>query len=231
MRLYNASFRRLIGGAVVFGLLPMILIFILLLPAFFFLFYFNIAAISFTKLGLSPQGAMLLFVFSLVGSVINIPVSKQRIVVEEKPEMFFSFLFYYPPRVRQQVIAVNVGGAIIPMVFSLYLLGKVPIFPALISTAIVTLATHSMARVVPGVGISLPAFIPPLVAVGSALLLASESAAPVAYIAGSLGTLIGADLLNLKKIKNIGAQVVSIGGAGVYDGIFLVGVIAAFLAV
>jgi len=88
-----------------------------------------------------------------------------------------------------------------------------------------------MARVVPGVGISLPAFIPPLVAAGSALLLASEFAAPIAYIAGSLGTLIGADLLNLEKIKNIGAQVVSIGGAGVYDGIFLVGVIAAFLAI
>jgi uncharacterized membrane protein len=221
---------RLIGGAAVFGLLPMILIFILLLPAFFFIFYFNIAAISFTKLGLSPQGAMLLFVFSLVGSVINIPVSKHKIVVEEKPEMLFPFLFYYPPRVRQQVIAVNVGGAVIPTIFALYLLGKTPLFATLISTAIVALAARAMARVVPGVGISLPAFIPPLVAVGSALLLAGESAAPVAYIAGSLGTLIGADLLNLKKIKNIGAQVVSIGGAGVYDGIFLVGVIAAFLA-
>jgi uncharacterized membrane protein len=221
---------RLTGGDAVFGLLPMILIFILLLPAFFFLFYFNIAAISFTKLGLSPQGAMLLFVFSLLGSVINIPVSKHKIIVEEKPEMIFSFLFYYPPRVRHQVIAVNVGGAVIPTVFALYLLGRAPLIPTLISNAIVTLASHAMARVVPGVGISLPAFIPPLVAVGSALLLAGESAAPVAYIAGSLGTLIGADLLNLNKIKNIGAQVVSIGGAGVYDGIFLVGVIAAFLA-
>jgi uncharacterized membrane protein len=209
----------------------MILILILLLPALLFLFYFNIAAISFTKLGLSPQGAMLLFVFSLVGSIINIPVSKHKIVVEEKPEMFFPFLFYYPPRVRHQVIAVNVGGAIIPTVFAIYLLGKVPIFPAIMATAIVALAAHAMARVVPGVGISLPAFIPPLVAVGSAFLLAGDFAAPVAYIAGSLGTLIGADLLNLKKIKNIGAQVVSIGGAGVYDGIFLVGVIAAFLTI
>jgi uncharacterized membrane protein len=223
---------QLTGGENVFGLLPMILIFILLLPAFFFLFYFNIAAISFTKLGLSPQGAMLLFTFSLIGSVINIPVSKQKIVVEEKPQMVFPFLFYYPPRVRHQVIAVNVGGAIIPTVFALYLLtsGKTPLVPALVSTTIVTLATNAMARVVPGVGISLPAFIPPLVAVSSALLLGGESAAPIAYIAGSLGTLIGADLLNLHKIKNIGAQVVSIGGAGVYDGIFLVGVIAAFLA-
>ena len=213
-----------------FGLLPMILILILLLPAFLFLFYFNIAALSFTKLGLSPQGATLLFLLSLIGGVVNIPVSRHKIIVEEKPAMVFPFLFYYPPKVRQQVIAVNLGGAIIPTVFAIYLLGKVPIFPTVIATAIVTLASHAMARVVPGVGISLPAFIPPLVAVGSAFLLAGEFAAPVAYIAGSLGTLIGADLLNLKKIRNIGAQVVSIGGAGVYDGIFLVGVIAAFLA-
>ena len=66
----------------------------------------------------------LLFVFSLLGSVINIPVSKHKIIVEEKPEMIFSFLFYYPPRVRHQVIAVNVGGAVIPTVFALYLLGS-----------------------------------------------------------------------------------------------------------
>jgi uncharacterized membrane protein len=215
----------------VFGLFPMLLLFALLLPVLLFLFYFNIAAISFTKLGLSPQGAMLLFIFSLVGGVINIPISKQKITVEEKRDTPFPFLFYYPPRVKQQVIAVNLGGAIIPTIFALYLLGKVPILPALLSVTVVTLATHAMARVIPGVGISLPAFIPPLVAVGSALLLAGEFAAPTAYIAGSLGTLIGADLLNLGKIKSIGAQVVSIGGAGVYDGIFLVGIIAAFLAV
>ena len=134
---------RLTGGNDVFGLLPMILIFILLLPAFFFLFYFNIAAISFTKLGLSPQGAMLLFVFSLVGSVINIPVSKHKIIVEEKPEMLLPFLFYYPPRVRHQVIAVNVGGAVIPTIFALYLLGKAPFVATLICTAIVTPVSYT----------------------------------------------------------------------------------------
>lgn len=213
-----------------FGLLPLILLFILLLPALVFLFYFNVAAISFTKLGLTPQGAMLLFALSLLGSVVNIPLFRQRIIVEERPRMFLPFLFYYPPRVREQVIAVNFGGAVVPAVFAFYLLQRTPLLPAVMATVAVAWVAKAVARVVPGVGIALPAFIPPLVAAGAALLLAGDFAAPVAYIAGSLGTLIGADLLNLAKIRGLGAQVTSIGGAGVYDGIFLVGVVAAFLA-
>jgi uncharacterized membrane protein len=40
---------------------------------------------------------------------------------------------------------------------------------------------------------------------------------------------VGADLMNWRVMQSLGAQVVSIGGAGVFDGIFLVGIIAAFL--
>ncbi|HHY46899.1 MAG TPA: DUF1614 domain-containing protein [Firmicutes bacterium] len=210
--------------------MPLIILAILLIPALLFLFYFNIAAISFTRLGLSPSGAVLLFGLSLLGSVINIPFFRQRFIVEDKPVFWFPFLFYYPPRVREQVIAVNLGGAIVPTVFALYLLTRTPVLPAAVATAIVAWASKSLARVVPGVGIALPAFIPPLVAASVAFLLARDYAAPVAYISGSIGTLIGADLLNLGKIRRLGAQVVSIGGAGVYDGIFLVGIVAALLA-
>jgi uncharacterized membrane protein len=63
-----------------------------------------------------------------------------------------------------------------------------------------------------------------------ALLLSRERAAPLAYISGSLGTLIGADLLNLGALRGMGAPVASIGGAGTYDGIFLVGVMAVLFA-
>ncbi|KFI35253.1 hypothetical protein HY02_02775, partial [Peptococcaceae bacterium SCADC1_2_3] len=86
-----------------------------------------------------------------------------------------------------------------------------------------------VARSVQGVGIVMPAFIPPIAAAAVALILAPAQAAPVAYIAGTLGTLIGADLLNWRKIQSLGAQAVSIGGAGIFDGIFLVGIVAAFL--
>jgi uncharacterized membrane protein len=55
-------------------------------------------------------------------------------------------------------------------------------------------------------------------------------AAPLAYVSGSLGTLIGADLLNLPSLRSLGAPVASIGGAGTFDGIFLTGIIAVLLA-
>ena len=61
-------------------------------------------------------------------------------------------------------------------------------------------------------------------------MLSWRRAAPLAYIAGSLGTLIGADLLNLGKVRGLGAPVASIGGAGTFDGVFLVGIVAVLLA-
>jgi uncharacterized membrane protein len=72
--------------------------------------------------------------------------------------------------------------------------------------------------------------VPPIVAAGVALLLAFRRAPPVAYVAGSMGTLIGADLLNLGQITRLGAPVVSIGGAGTFDGVFLTGILAGLLA-
>jgi uncharacterized membrane protein len=62
------------------------------------------------------------------------------------------------------------------------------------------------------------------------LLVARANVAAVAYVSGTLGTLIGADLLNLGRIQGLGAPVVSIGGAGTFDGIFLTGVVAVLLA-
>ena len=52
---------------------------------------------------------------------------------------------------------------------------------------------------------------------------------PILAFAGSMGTLIGADLLNLDKIQGLGAPVASIGGAGTFDGVFLTGIIAVLL--
>ena len=81
----------------------------------------------------------------------------------------------------------------------------------------------------PGVGVTLPAFIPPIVSVLLAFLFSRDNKIPVAYISGVLGVLIGADLLNLPNLGNFQGMM-SIGGAGVYDGIFLVGIFSALLA-
>jgi uncharacterized membrane protein len=86
-----------------------------------------------------------------------------------------------------------------------------------------------IARPTPGVGIVVPGLVPALVAALSALILAPEQAPPVAFIAGVLGPLVGADLLHLQDVSKLGSGVISIGGAGTFDGIVLSGVVAAYL--
>ena len=142
--------------------------------------------------------------------------------------------YYVVPVVVQwpgTVIAVNVGGAIIPALLSLYLLVKHDLWiRGIIATAIVAAIVHMLATPVEGVGIAVPIFVPPIATAIVAVLLARRHAAPLAYISGSLGTLIGADLLNLGAVQGLGAPVASIGGAGTFDGIFLTGILAVLLA-
>jgi uncharacterized membrane protein len=94
----------------------------------------------------------------------------------------------------------------------------------------VTVVVHRVAHPVPGLGIAVPNFVPALTAVAVALVLSRDSAAPLAYIAGSLGTLIGGDLLNIGRLQGLGAPVASIGGAGTFDGVFVAGILAVLLA-
>jgi uncharacterized membrane protein len=129
------------------------------------------------------------------------------------------------------VVVINVGGALVPGLVSIYLLLKNRLWGRGL-TAIVCVAaiTHRLAEPVPGLGVVLPVFVPAVVTATTALLLSWRLAAPLAYIGGSMGTLIGADLLNLGRIQGLGAPVASIGGAGTFDGIFLTGVLAVLLA-
>jgi uncharacterized membrane protein len=123
------------------------------------------------------------------------------------------------------VIAINVGGALIPGLMSIYLLARNRLWGVgLVAVACVTAVCHQLADPVPGIGIALPVLVPALSAAFVALVLSRAYAAPLAYIGGSLGTLIGADLLNLDKLQGLGAPIASIGGAGTFDGVFLTGV-------
>ena len=97
--------------------------------------------------------------------------------------------------------SARLGGAFIPGLMSLYLLVRNRLWGVgLIAIACVTALCHLLADPVPGVGIAMPVLVPSLVAAIVALLLSREQAAPLAYICGSLGTLFGADLLNLDKV-------------------------------
>jgi uncharacterized membrane protein len=129
------------------------------------------------------------------------------------------------------ILAVNVGGAVIPTLMSTYLVIRYQLWAkAAIAIAAIGFVIHTMATPVPGIGIAVPVFAPVVVTAILAFILSREYAAPLAYIGGSMGTLVGADLLNLGKISGLGAPVASIGGAGTFDGIFLTGILAVLLA-
>jgi len=210
-------------------------VFLFILFALFGLVKFGLVTLALARLGISPELVFFLFFLSILGSTVNIPV--RRIPLDEEPEeilaaSFFGMRFRIPAwRRREMVLAVNVGGAVIPSLLSLYLLAHA-FSPLRMFLAIVVVSgiVHWVARPVPGVGIATPLFVPPLAAALTALLLTPQWAPPTAYAAGSLGTLIGADLLNLNRLKELKAPVASIGGAGTFDGIFLTGILAVLLA-
>lgn len=81
-----------------------------------------------------------------------------------------------------------------------------------------------------GLGIGMPILVAPASAAMVGLLISPEQSAALAYISGTLGVLIGADLLRMKDISRLGTPYASIGGAGTFDGIFITGIVAALLA-
>jgi uncharacterized membrane protein len=213
---------------------PFILVLILLLVFLVVLIELRILGYAYEKMGINRRYISVVLVLSLLGSYVNIPVAElpEKEVVSGQIISYYG-MQYVVPRVEERprtIIAVNLGGALLPTVLSLYLLMKNRLYlTGLVGIAVVTAIVHWLAQPVPGVGIGVPIFIPPLVALGVALLLSREYAAPLAYISGSLGTLIGADLLNLHRIQGLGAPVASIGGAGTFDGVFLTGILAVLL--
>jgi uncharacterized membrane protein len=191
--------------------------------------------LAYMSIGLGSGAALLLLLGSLAGSYLNIPVARlpEHTFVAGREVDYFGMRYVIPTVIEQQgtIIAVNVGGAVIPGLLSLYLLVRNNLWiRGLLAIAGVALVCHLLARPVAGLGIALPVFVPPLSTAVVALLLSRRHAAPLAYIGGSLGTLIGADLLNLDKVQGLGAPVASIGGAGTFDGIFVTGILAVLLA-
>jgi uncharacterized membrane protein len=189
---------------------------------------------AYLSLGVSSGTAMLLLCGSLIGSYFNIPIAHlpPEHLMSDDVGNYFGMNWVIPhARMGGTEIAVNVGGAVIPTIMSLYLLFTRHLWvPGLIATAVVAVVLHWLAHPVRGVGIAVPIFLPALVTAIIALVLAGREAAPLAYIAGSMGTLIGADLTNLNQVRGLGAPVASIGGAGTFDGIFLTGILAVLLA-
>lgn len=179
---------------------------------------------AFAKLGISTETAIILFTMTFIGSLINFPLSRKREVYIRR------FYWFTLPDVRETVIAINLGGAIIPVIVSIYILLKCndPL-RCIIPTLLVAFLSKNLTKVVPGKGFVMPALIPPIVAALLGYAFYPENPSACAYVSGTLGVLIGADLLNLHRVKELRSTFVSIGGAGVFDGIFLTGIISALL--
>jgi len=190
---------------------------------------------AYMRLGVGPGTALFLLFGSLIGSYFNIPITvlPGHPVTSGEVVDFFG-MRYVVPLVTSwpgTVLAVNVGGAVIPTLMSTYLVMRYQLWlKATIAVVAIAIVIHTMATPVHGVGIAVPVFAPVVATAILAFLLSREYAAPLAYIGGSMGTLVGADLMNLDKIGGLGAPVASIGGAGTFDGIFLTGILAVLLA-
>ena len=217
------------------------LLFFVVLAFLFILIEINVIHYAFRMIGLPPELAFLALLASLIGSYINIPIRRVPSSPVHPMRVVNSFGVRY--RVPTQyatgstVVAINVGGAIVPILISLYVLAVQPaaIAPSIVGMILVALIVNRFARPVPGMGIATPMFVPPIAAalvawILTGLLGLGAHVDAVAYVSGTMGTLVGADLLNLRKIGDLGAPVASIGGAGTFDGVFLTGIVAVLLA-
>src|SRR2546428_5724903 len=211
--------------------LPFLLVLLGGLVALASLALLRVLQFAYSQLGIAPRYFFTWLFLSLAGSYVNLPI--MRFSPEEMTrlvEIPFYGVPYVIPTVETwpgTILAVNVGGAIVPIVLSLILIVKNDLYRnAAWGVAVVSLACYLLAEPVPGLGIAIPVFYPPVIAAVVALLLSRRLAAPPAYLCGSLGTLIGADLMNLGNIRGLGAPVMSIGGAGTFDRIFVTWLLA-----
>jgi uncharacterized membrane protein len=240
-------------GGTVFRPVSVVYLFLLLLalivaiPVFFLL----IGDLLVSALGIPAEWVGVFLFLSLFGSFVNIPVAtlESRVPMHGLREVTaFGVTWQVPSMgfgVSRTLVMINLGGAILPVVVSGYLLGMSlirapgnPVDEYLAVAAvlvIVTVVVNRSSGVVRGLGFATPALVPPLVTTLATVLVdyltPLHSPAQIAYIGGTLGTLIGADLLNLHRVSGVGAPVVSIGGAGTFDGVYLTGLVSVALVV
>ena len=155
---------------------PFLLVIGLFLVIAIILLEIRVLRYAYEKVGLSPRAALAVLLLSFFGSYINIPVaelSREPVLSGEVVE--FAGVRYVIPVVEdwpRTVLAVNLGGAVIPTIVSLYLLARYRLYlRGLIAIAIVAAVVHMLAKPVRGVGIAVPIFIPPLVSAAVALLI------------------------------------------------------------
>ncbi|OQW39784.1 MAG: hypothetical protein A4S08_06090 [Proteobacteria bacterium SG_bin4] len=213
-----------------------LLFFVFLLGALMVLIQLELLSYAFEKLGLPPELGLIVLFLSLFGSAINLPITriKSEVPVQELMPQAYWGLLRMPvhPFRNETLICINLGGCLIPVTLSMFLFSHstLDVFPALLGITIITIISYFFSRPIPRLGIAMPILVAPVSAALVGILISPEQSAPLAYISGTLGVLIGADLLRIKDISRLGTPFASIGGAGTFDGIFITGIVAALLA-
>lgn len=222
-----------------------VLILILIVPIIFIYLFLRLSETAFEMVGFDHWHASLAVFGSVLGSLVDIPLTSS---FSAYPGWYVSLASTFSQDATSSFhpvfLAVNLGGCIIPVVISSHMLlrGRAPAGKAFLGIAIVAAATYLVAQPIPKEGITLPFWLSPLLAAVVGLILAGgyKGAPPLSYISGTIGTLLGADLLMLltpgvlPELSPIMSPTrplpLSIGGAGVFDGIFLTGVLSVLLA-
>jgi len=228
------------GALSVLVILLLVGLVILLIP----LLLLGVIGAAFTKLGFSWISAIAVVLLMLFGSYINIPVyTIRRDMVRVLPDttsVYDADSPWSPAPVWDTIISINLGGAILPICISLYLLyqavlitGTSLLTPVGAGVVLVALITFVSTRPVPGVGLRVPLIIPALTALLIGMLLFGGAGIPatvLAFVSGTIGILLGGNLAQLHRIKGLDVADVSIGGAGTFGAIFISCILPALIA-
>jgi uncharacterized membrane protein len=186
------------------------------------LFYLYVASIAkvFGQIGFKQSEVATILTITLFFSWVNIPL--------------FPYGGWW--------VGINLGGALVPIIICYVLLrsGRVSLAEGMIGVMIVAVITYFVTRAEEGVGIvaDIPIAFAPAVAAGfysvSTFWIDIKKAAPLAYFSGILGTIVGADIFHLSEILAFeppadGTPLLSIGGANIFDMVYLTGVVAVFV--
>ncbi len=190
-------------------------------------------------LGLSVFESVALYMTILIGGVVNLPVFefKSR---RDSEQRYASYLgTKYPLPVwhgHNTVVSVNLGGCMFTLLASAYFALSLQPMTVLLSTTIVALCVFLLSKPSHSVGFYVPAYVPPLIATGVALLGLTlyggglYNCARLAFVCGTVGTILGTTVLNVLRLKKLSTSSISAGGFGTFDGIFLTGVLSTIVA-
>ena len=202
MRVYSAGPLTIIALLVIIGLI------VLVVP----LLFLGLVGKAFTNLvGLSWITATALVILILICSLVNIPVWKVRKETIRMPhnETPDAFTPNETGGLWETSIAVNLGGAIIPVAMAGYLLYRASAImdvntlylQVAAATLIVAAVAYVTTRPMVGLGLRAPLFVPGLTALLCGILLGGgwglPAAGVIAFASATFGILLGANIAHL----------------------------------